>query len=106
MIFVGSLTLLGCARPTNEPTLTKFVEKEIRIVSRPDPLLLRNLDFFVVSDKNLDEFLDKLRTKEGAVVFVALSVEDYENLSLNMAEFERYIRQQQSIIVYYEDSVK
>jgi hypothetical protein len=38
-------------------------------------------------------------------VFFALSVPDYENLSLNMAEILRFIEQQTSLLIYYEDSI-
>ena len=30
----------------------------------------------------------------------------YENLSLNVAELRRYIEQQKSLIVYYENNIK
>ncbi len=39
------------------------------------------------------------------MVYFALSVPDYENLSLNMGELKRYIEQQKTIIVYYEQSI-
>jgi hypothetical protein len=35
-----------------------------------------------------------------------MTIKGYENLSLNVAELRRYINQQKSLIVYYEDSVK
>jgi len=34
-----------------------------------------------------------------------LSVPDYENLSLNIGELKRYIEQQKTIIIYYEQSI-
>ena len=37
--------------------------------------------------------------------YIALSVKDYENLSLNFAELRRYIEQQKQIILYYEKAV-
>jgi hypothetical protein len=42
----------------------------------------------------------------GEVAFVVISMQDYENLALNIAELRRYINQQIEIIVYYEDAVK
>jgi len=41
----------------------------------------------------------------GELVFVALSMKDYENLALNIAEIKRYLEQQSEIIVYYEKAV-
>jgi len=40
------------------------------------------------------------------LAFVALSVKDYENLALNVAELRRFINQQKEIIVYYEKAVQ
>ena len=42
----------------------------------------------------------------GNRAFIAFSVKDYENLSLNIAELRRYIKQQGEIILYYEEAVK
>tara|TARA_Y100000356_G_C11091906_1_gene199701 strand:+ start:463 stop:603 length:141 start_codon:yes stop_codon:yes gene_type:complete len=39
------------------------------------------------------------------VAFVALSMKDYENLAMNIADLRRYINQQGEIIVYYEKAV-
>jgi len=39
------------------------------------------------------------------LAFIALSVKDYENLALNIAELRRYINQQGEIIIYYEEAV-
>jgi hypothetical protein len=36
---------------------------------------------------------------------LAISVPHYENMSLNLSELRRYIEQQQSIILYYENSI-
>ena len=38
--------------------------------------------------------------------YVAISVKDYENLAINIAELRRYIEQQTEIILYYENAVK
>ena len=59
----------------------------------------------MVNERNLDEFLVEFKERHGEVAFVALSMKDYENLALNIAELRRYINQQTQIIVYYEDAV-
>jgi|TARA_Y100000033_G_scaffold20475_1_gene19274 hypothetical protein len=43
--------------------------------------------------------------ENGELAFVALSMKDYENLALNVAELRRYINQQKNIIIYYEEAV-
>ena len=37
----------------------------------------------------------------GQIVFVAMSIADYELMAYNMQEIKRYINQQKEIIVYY-----
>jgi len=70
----------------------------------PKPVTLNNITFKVVTSANLDEFVkeQKAKGKSDNVVFVAISVSDYENLSLNLEELARYIKDQKAIIVYYE----
>jgi len=60
----------------------------------------------VVSKENYDEFVAEFEKKNGADAYIAISVKDYENLSLNFAELRRYIEQQKQIILYYENAVK
>ena len=60
----------------------------------------------MVSKENYNEFVKEFEAKNGADAYIAISVKDYENLSLNFAELRRYIEQQKQIIVYYENAVK
>lgn len=59
----------------------------------------------MVTEENMQSFLEKFGKENGETVYIAISVKDYENLSLNMAEIKRYLEQQKNIIVYYEDSI-
>jgi len=103
MILSSLLVLSACANPQpTTVTKTEFVERNIPIQPRPGRVELNDVDFFVVTADNLDEFLAQNTKSQGSVVFVAMTVRGYENLSLNTAELKRYIEQQQSIIVYYE----
>ena len=50
----------------------------------------------------LDKFIDNIKKQHGGdVVFVAMSVEDYELMSYNTQEIKRYINQLGEVIVYY-----
>ena len=74
-------------------------------MSRPKPVQLNDVRVYVVNERILDDFLVEFKNRHGEVAFVALSMKDYENLALNIAELRRYINQQTQIIVYYEDAV-
>lgn len=67
---------------------------------------LNDVKIYVVNEDNYEEFIQEFRAKNGEVVYIAISVKDYENLSLNIAELRRYIEQQKQVIVYYEEAVK
>ena len=49
--------------------------------------------------------LKRFKKENGEYVFYAMSVPDYENLALDIAELRRYIEQQKEIIIYYEKAV-
>ena len=52
----------------------------------------------------LDIVLDDMnKANSGDVVFVAISVSDYELMSYNMQELRRYIREVQEVVVYYRN---
>jgi len=78
---------------------------QIPTVSRPKPLSLTDTRIFVVTEDNFDAFIEEFKEVYGEVAYVALSMRDYENLALNVAELKRYINQQTQIIVYYEKAV-
>ena len=107
IVLLTSLTLMGCSL-IPEPkiiTVTKTVKTEVPIVARPKQVQLNDVKIYVVSKVNYKDFVKEYEKKNGADSYIALSIKDYENLSLNFAELRRYIEQQIQIIVYYENAV-
>lgn len=111
-LMISSLILLSsCSLISRQPepeivTVTKIVKPTIPIVERPKQLDLADVEWYVVTERNMDEFLERFEKDNADIVFMAISVRGYENISLNLADLRRYILQQKEIIVYYEDSVK
>tara|TARA_R110000796_G_scaffold59849_2_gene138187 strand:+ start:1982 stop:2197 length:216 start_codon:yes stop_codon:yes gene_type:complete len=55
-----------------------------------------------VSSANIDEFLVRMEKESGSgLVFVAMSVGDYELMAYNMQEIKRYVRELKEVVVYY-----
>ena len=75
------------------------------MVARPKPLRLTDTRIFVVTKDNYDEFVKEFTEIYGDLAYVAISMKDYENLALNIAEMRRFLNQQKQIIVYYEKAV-
>ncbi len=74
-------------------------------MSRPKPLQLIDTRVRVVTSDTLEQFLKEYEEQYGELAFVVLSMQDYENLALNIADLRRFINQQTEIIVYYEEAV-
>ena len=105
---VSLLFLTGCVGRPPEPeikTVVKVEKTTVPVVSRPKPLQLIDTRVHVVTSDTLDQFLLDYKEQYGEVAFVVLSMQDYENLALNIADIRRFINQQTEIIVYYEQAV-
>ena len=103
------LTLAGCSllRPEAKViTVTNTVKTTVPPAARPKPVQMNNIKIYVVNKDNYDLFVEEFTKKNGELVYIAISVKDYENLSLNIAELRRYLNQQKEIIVYYEEATK
>jgi hypothetical protein len=85
---------------------TVEIERNIPVQKRPRPLSLNNIHFYVVTQNNYVSFSQRFQKENGdGLVFYAVSVRDYETLSLNMSEIKRFLAQQKGIISYYELAV-
>ena len=102
------VSLSSCSwKPEKEVVVqTKIVKPVIEIKERPKGVKMLPVKFYVVTEKNYEEFKEKFKKENGEFVFYAMSVPSYENLALDMAELRRYIEQQKEIIIYYEKAVK
>jgi len=100
------LLLSNCTKPEPEViTQTEIVKLEIPIQPRPREVDLADPNWRVINHENVDEFLNEVKVADQ-FVFIAISVRDYEKLSLNVSELKRYIEQQRELILYYEKSIR
>ena len=84
---------------------TVEVERKIPTQNRPRPVKLSNLHFYVVTEDTFPAFKKRFEKENGDLLFYAISVRDYETLTLNMAELKRFLEQQKQLIIYYEKAV-
>ena len=103
-ILISSCSLVGKRLPN--PVEIQTAPIEIYHPPLPQAIQLERPDWYVVSDQNIDEFMDKLakiQGEENIPTFFALSPQGYEKMSGNLQEMRRYILEQKEIIVYYKD---
>jgi hypothetical protein len=109
LIWSLSLLLSNCAWicPKDDPVIDiRYVDRDIPTMQRPKGLSLMPTYFEAVSYKNLDEYLAENKKRNNVVVFYAIDVIDYENLSFNVAEYMRYMQQSIALFEYYESKAK
>lgn len=96
--------------PTPEPiikTVTEYKTLEIYQPQLPKRIDLQDVEFFVVTEKNLEEQIAKIsKMQDGTFVIFGMTPQDYENMAYNLQELRRYIRQQKEIIIYYRNATK
>ena len=96
---VSSCSLVPTKREVN--ITTKAIERTIIQPVMPREIDLKEPYWYVVSDKNIDEFLTRVEKDQGQIVFFAMSVPDYELMAYNMQELKRYINELKEVVVYY-----
>ena len=109
-LLLPTLLISACAStpPVETPApivRTEIITPYIQTQPRPRPVELANVTWRVVNQDNLEEFLTSIKLGGSDFVFVAISVKDYERLSLNTQELRRYILQQKELIVFYEQAI-
>jgi molybdopterin-biosynthesis enzyme MoeA-like protein len=108
-VLLISLTISGCSffrTPVPPEPIVKIVERtverEINQPVMPRAIDLKEPVWMVVSEANLDEFLERNKKEEGTVVFFAMTPADYELMAYNMQEIKRYVNEMKQVVVYYK----
>ena len=106
LLLVSGCSMLGSGRdiPEVQPVEVVTVVKKAPMYHPPLP---NNIDpvpveWTVLNAELMQEYLDDLNEGNAPTnVWYALTTKGYENLSTNMADVKRYLRQVLSIIKYY-----
>jgi len=86
--------------------------KQIEVTAKPldrkivQPIMPREIDlqeprWIVITPENWEEQLAMIEKQEGELVFLAMTIPDYEIMAYNMQEIKRYITELQDVVVYY-----
>ncbi len=102
------MTLSGCLSGMLIPeivTQTEYVKPNIALQEPPKPVDMPDVEWFVVNEDNLDEFITRVEAEGGVPAFIAITPKGYENLAIGINDLRRYVLQQKEIIAYYEKSI-
>jgi|TARA_A100001391_G_scaffold73972_2_gene47806 hypothetical protein len=67
----------------------------------PREIDLKQPQWIAVTPENKDEQLARIEQQEGELVFLAMTIPDYEVMAYNMQEIKRYITELKDVVVYY-----
>ena len=98
LIMACSCSLL----PTKQIQVSaKPIERQIVQPIMPREINLRQPEWIAVTPENWEEQLAKIEKQEGELVFLAMTIPDYEIMAYNMQEIKRYITELKDVVVYY-----
>ena len=80
----------------------KPLERQIAHPVMPREIDLREPMWMTITPENADEQLAKIEEQEGELVFLAMTIPDYEVMAYNMQELKRYITELKEVVVYYK----
>ena len=86
--------------------------KQIEVTAKPmdrtivQPVMPREIDlkevrWLTITPENYEEQFALIEDQEGELVFLAMTVPDYETMAYNMQEIKRYITELKDVAVYY-----
>ncbi len=109
LILTSGCSTLGSrfTPPEVRPVEVVTIEKPAPMYHPPLPnqVIAMPVEWKILTPDTMQSYLNDLEKGEApAQAFYGLTNKGYENLSNNMAEIKRYIRQTLSIIKYYRDN--
>ena len=102
-----AILLSSCSsKPEKEiVTVETIVKPTIAIAQKPRPVEFDELKVKVITEANVQEVIQEMKTNQGQFLVYALDPVTFKNLAIGIEEIKRYIEQQNDIIVYYEKAV-
>ena len=90
--------------PTKQIEVTaKPLERVIVQPVMPREISLREVRWLTITPENFEEQFAIIENQEGELVFLAMTVPDYEVMAYNMQEIKRYISELKDVVVYYRE---
>jgi hypothetical protein len=106
LLLIPLISSCGFFQKKSEPpeVIIKTVPVPIELYQppRPTPVSLSEIRWFVITSDNYEEKIKEIAELQGgsAVIF-GMTPQSYENLTYNVQELRRFIRQQDKLLDYY-----
>lgn len=97
------MLLASCSTTKSISVKTIPVERAPLVVPSPDATKLRDVKWVVVTKENFEAIMAALEASGKPLVLFAVTDDGLEALQLNLAEVQKLIQQQKTIIAAYEE---
>ena len=109
VIYLAPLVILlsSCSwKPEKEiVTVETIVKPTITLAQKPRPVEFDELKVKVITEANVQEVIQEMKTNQGQFLVYALDPVTFKNLAIGIEEIKRYVEQQNDIIIYYEKAI-
>lgn len=100
LAFLALLMVPGCVWDT-----PLFIDTAVQgpklHASDPRPVVMRDIQFIILSQENIDQYLPDILS--GDLVIFGVDTEDYKDMSINTLQLLNYIKAQKSVIAAYRE---
>ena len=101
------MTLMMVSNCSLLPTKTLEVSAKPMDRTIVQPVMPREIDlkevrWLTITPENFEEQFALIEDQEGELVFLAMTIPDYEVMAYNMQEIKRYITELKDVVVYYK----
>ena len=83
--------------------VAKPIERNIVQPIMPREIDLKEVMWLTITPENFEAQFKVIEEQEGELVFLAMTIPDYEVMSYNMQELKRYITELKDVVVYYRE---
>ena len=103
ILLMTSMMVSNCSLlPTKQIEVSaKPIERTIVQPIMPREIDLREVQWLTITPENFEEQFAIIEAQEGELVFLAMTIPDYETMAYNMQELKRYITELKDVVVYY-----
>lgn len=106
----SSFLFSGCfLNPFSGPDINKVeiqataIERQPLAIKDPEPLAPKKIEWFVITPENYEKIFAKIEKGKYDLVLYGLTDDDYQDLSINLAQLRKYIMEQRAIISSYKE---
>jgi hypothetical protein len=105
LLLMTSMMVSNCSLiPTKQIEVSaKPIERTIVQPVMPREIDLREVRWLTITPENFEEQFKIIEEQEGELVFLAMTIPDYETMAYNMQELKRYITELKDVVVYYRE---